>query len=66
MHFFDQICLEKLNFPDLSSFLSKHINKNSIVKEGKTWIAINEVKSILNNKSLILIRNFNQETDAAI
>ncbi|CAD8110394.1 unnamed protein product [Paramecium sonneborni] len=66
MHFFDSISLEKLNFPDLSAFLSKHINKNRIVKEGKTWVAINEVKTILNNKTVILIRNFNQETDAAI
>ncbi|CAK94283.1 unnamed protein product (macronuclear) [Paramecium tetraurelia] len=66
MHFFDQISLEKLNFPDLSAFLSKHINKNRVVNEGKTWVAINEVKTILNNKTAILIRNFNPETDAAI
>ncbi|CAD8098675.1 unnamed protein product [Paramecium primaurelia] len=66
MNFFDQISLEKLNFPDLSAFLSKHINKNRIVNEGKTWVAINEIKTILNNKTVILIRNFNPETDAAI
>ncbi|CAD8183893.1 unnamed protein product [Paramecium octaurelia] len=66
IYFFDQISLEKLNFPDLSAFLSKHIDKNRIVNEGKTWVAINEVKTILNNKTIILIRNFNPETDAAI
>lgn len=44
IHFFDQISLEKLNFPDLSSLLSRHINKNRIVNEGKTWVAIKEVR----------------------
>lgn len=55
-----------MNFPDLSHFLSKHINKNRIVNEGKTWVAIKEVRLILNNKNLSLIRNFNPETDAAL
>lgn len=55
-----------MNFPDLSTFLSKHINKNRIVNEGKTWVAIKEVRLILNNKNLSLIRNFNPETDAAL
>ncbi|CAD8104695.1 unnamed protein product [Paramecium sonneborni] len=66
IHFFDQISLEQLNQPDLSTFLSKHINKHRIVNEGKTWIAVNEVKCILNTKTTILIRNFIPETDAAI
>ncbi|CAD8090361.1 unnamed protein product [Paramecium primaurelia] len=66
IHFFDQISLEQLNQPDLSTFLSKHINKNRIVNEGKTWIAVNEVKCILNTKSIVLIRNFIPETDAAM
>lgn len=46
--------------------LSKYINKNAIVNEGKTWVAINEVCLVLKNKTMILIRNFNPETDAAI
>jgi hypothetical protein len=47
-------------------FLRKHIKNYRIVEEGKTWLAVNEILSVLNKKSSILIRDFNPSTDAAI
>lgn len=65
--YFDTISLSALNYPDLSLLLKAHIKNHQIVEQGKTWVCLSEIISMLNEKSsTILIRNFNKHTDAAL